>query len=294
MAQALAVGTGRFDRVVMGPQATKPLRTQRNARERDRAKSGSSDTFNGAIHGQSGQVGHHDSQAIAHSHRTLHTHPAGPNSSGRGPTAACRPRRCIGRSRRRTPRPAPGAARHEPGLRLRLTAVCCECPLVSLKCCVRPVGGDGCGSDLWSPVEVVEWSMRWVVVGVRSPGAFLGWFGHHTFALSVPLSNTGAVRWSKAPVFECRTARLGGPRTQRNAEERSLELLTTTVHFMACSSLALFGARLCRLGSAVRSRQVAPKSCCGHPGVRAVGSQRGALGDRRPVDRALGGLARDR
>ena len=32
-------GTGRFDRVVMGPQATKPPRTQRNAQERSRTRS---------------------------------------------------------------------------------------------------------------------------------------------------------------------------------------------------------------------------------------------------------------
>ena len=124
--------------------------------------------------------------------------------------------------------------------------------------------------------------------------AFVGWFGRHTFALAVPPSNTEAVRQSNSMVVRPSNKSSGVPRTQRNAEERSLELLTTTVHCMACSSWALFGARLCRLGSAVGSRQVAPKSCRGHPGVRAVGSQRGALGDRRPVDRALGGLARDR
>ena len=140
MAQAFAVGTGRFDRVVMGPKLRSPHERRGTLANANRAKGGSSDAFDSAIHDQSGQVCHRDAQATAHSHRTMHTHPAGPNSSRGGTTAARRSRRCIGGSRRRTPRPAPGSAPHEPGMRRRLTAVCCKCPLVSLKGCVRPVG----------------------------------------------------------------------------------------------------------------------------------------------------------
>lgn len=62
-------------------------------------------------------------------------------------------------------------------------------------------------------------------------------FGHHTFALEVPPSNTEAVRWSNSRVFEYGTAGSWGRGTLRNAEERrgyarsDGQLMESTWHF---------------------------------------------------------------
>ena len=100
----------------------------------------------------SGQVGHRDAQATAHNHG-LCTH------TRRVPTAANVAQQLHAGLDNVSAAPGDELLDQRPVLR-PTSQGCgddCECLLVPLKGCVRPVGGDGCGSDVWSPIEVIEW-----------------------------------------------------------------------------------------------------------------------------------------
>ena len=185
-----AVGTGRADLVVMGPKATKPPRTRRNARERSRthrASGGPADAPASAHNGQGGQVGHPD-QATTRKQRA--SAQAGLCASTGIPIAADSRTTAGGLSdvlaatgvngrwdlpRRRTPPPVLGVTADTKsrgrGDDTPAVAALFDCPPVSLRRCVRGrVGGafECVCPGLWSawgrgPVSDVAWECRRVV-----------------------------------------------------------------------------------------------------------------------------------
>ena len=115
----------------------------------------------------------------------------------------------------------------------------------------------------------------------------LGWCGRHTFALEVPLSNTGAVQLSRNQGVRASNGSCSVQRTLRNAEERSLTQARTpydnSVSCWILVSVGLLGIRRRRSGVLVvwtllgtgRERGwalCAPVCVCGAAGWLAGGS----------------------